>query len=58
MSFFSSFGVVYWVIAVSLLLEPFLWVLWSLIKEENKNQAGGRASMIYPRVVLVYFTLL
>lgn len=29
-----SFGVIYWVTAVHLLLEPFLWVLWIALEEE------------------------
>lgn len=32
--------------AVSLLLEPFLWVLWFALKEESESQAGRRASVI------------
>lgn len=56
--FCSSYGVLYWVFAVSLLIEPFLWVLLFVLEEESQNQAGGRASMIYPRVVLLHFTLL
>lgn len=35
----SSFAVIYWVTAVCLLLEPFLWVLWIALK--NRKEANG-----------------
>lgn len=34
----SSFGVIYRVIAVHLLLEPFLWVLWIVLKEQKRSE--------------------
>lgn len=54
--FCSSYGVLYWVFAVSLLLEPFLWVLLFVLEEESQNQAGGRASMIYPSCTAIFYT--
>lgn len=41
--------------AGSLLLEPFLWVLWFGLKE-SENQAGRRAAVISARAVLLRFT--
>lgn len=56
--FRSSYEDLYWVVAVSLLLEPFLWVLCFVPKEESENQGGGRPSGGWPRVVLLHFILL